>query len=91
MLKELMRQALNIDSSLYAPSYPWKTYFCPKTLRQLESFFYVIRPTLCKKYPYSELFWSVFSHILTEYGHFSRSINDIIGFEVEKYWDTDLN
>ena len=24
--------------------------------------------SLCKKYPYSELFWSVFSRIWTEYG-----------------------
>ena len=34
------------------------------------------RQTLCEKRPYSELFWSVFSRILTEYGEI-RSANKV--------------
>ena len=28
---------------------------------------------LCEKWPYSELFWSAFSHIRTEYGEIRRN------------------
>ena len=31
-----------------------------------------VKLTLCEKWPYSELFWSVFSRIRTEYGEILR-------------------
>ena len=43
--------------------------------------------SLRKKYPYSELFWSVFSRILTEYG----DIRSISQYSVQMRENTDQN
>ena len=45
----------------------------------------MIRYLLCKKYPYLELFWSVFSHIRTEY----RKIASITSYSVQMRENTD--
>ena len=45
----------------------------------------MIRYLLCKKYPYLELFWSVFSHIRTEY----RKIASITPYSVQMRENTD--
>ena len=42
-------------------------------------------PTLCVKCPYSELFWSAFSRIRTEYGEI-RSNADKNNFEYGHFW-----
>ena len=43
--------------------------------------------SLCKKCPYSELFWSVFSRIRTEYGETLR----IPAYSVKKWEIADQN
>ena len=46
-----------------------------------------LQNTLREKYPYSELFWSVFSRIRTEY----REIRKISSYSVRMQENTDLN
>ena len=46
-----------------------------------------MRPTLGEKFPYSELFWSAFSHIRTEYG----VILHISPYSVQMRENTDQN
>ena len=46
-----------------------------------------LQNTLREKYPYSELFWSVFSRIRTEY----REIRNISSYSVRMQENTDLN
>ena len=49
------------------------TLFSPET-PILIHLFVRLTPTLCEKCPYSELFWSTFSRIWTEYGEYSISL-----------------
>ena len=62
----------------------FRLYITPKSVKIYNIFLYfdrilakILAPpklnTQCEKCPYSELFWSVFSRIRTEYGHFLRS------------------
>ena len=46
----------------------------------------IFRTTLCEKCPYSELFWSAFSRIRTEYGEI-RNISLTISVRMRKHTD----
>ena len=71
----------------------------PKTLREPEQIykemtfplrpkiFFFLRRSLRKKYPYSELFWSVFSRIWTEY----EEIQSISPYSAGMRENTDQN
>ena len=60
-------------------------------IKTLEEFLKFLRITLCEKCPYSELFWSTYSCIRTEYGEIRSISRSISPYSVQMRKNADQN